>query len=169
MKKILILLVLSFSWGSLHAEELNESLAKITNFHFVSPKLASSGLLDLKQYQYIEKYGFKHVVNLIPGDQTEERKHVQSLGLSYEQIEVDWSEPTLDDFERFTKLLKSYGEDNVYVHCEANYRASTFVFLYRILHLNVKEADAKKDLMKIWKPSETWRGFIEKVLFDHQD
>lgn len=147
------------------ASNLDDSLAKITNFHFVSKQLASSGLLDLDDYKHINQYGFEHVINLIPGDQTEERKTVEALGLSYEQIPVDWSEPTLQNFEDFAKLMKSYGEDKIYVHCEANFRASTFVFLYRVTQLGESQATAEKDLLKIWQPSATWQGYIEKVLF----
>jgi protein tyrosine phosphatase (PTP) superfamily phosphohydrolase (DUF442 family) len=137
----------------------------LTNFHFVSETLASSGYLKMDEYQLIKQYGFKHVINLIPGDQKEERAVVESLGLSYEQIPVDWSEPSLENFESFAKLMKRYGKDKVYVHCQANYRASTFVFLHRMTNLRVKEAEAKKDLLKIWTPSATWQDFIDKVLF----
>ena len=147
------------------ASNLDDSLAKITNFHFVSKQLASSGLLALDDYKHIKQYGFKHVINLIPGDQTEERNRVESLGLSYEQIPVDWSEPTLQNFEDFAKLMKSYEQDKIYVHCEVNYRASTFVYLYRVTQLGVSQEKAKKDLLKIWQPSQTWQGYIEKVLF----
>ena len=156
--------VTSFMFNA-SASKLDDSLAKITNFHFVSEQLASSGLLDLDDYKHINQYGFKHVVNLIPGDQAEERKTVEALGLSYEQIPVDWSEPTLQNFEDFVELMKSYGKDKIYVHCEANYRASTFVFLYRVTQLGESKATAEKDLHKIWQPSKTWQGYIEKVLF----
>ena len=165
MKPLFIFFFITSFIFSASASKLDDSLAKITNFHFVSRQLASSGLLDLDDYEHIKQYGFKHVINLIPGDQTEERKTVKSLGLSYEQISVDWSEPTLQNFEDFAKLMKNYGEDKIYVHCEANFRASTFVYLYRVTQLGVTQEKAKKDLLKIWQPSETWQGYIEKVLF----
>ena len=151
------------------ANETTDSLSQITNFHFVSENLASSGLLEFEKYQDIEKYGFKHVINLIPGNQNEEQNLVTSKGMSYEQIPVDWSEPTLDDFEQFLVLMKKYENDKVYVHCEANFRASTFVYLYRVLSLGDKDSEAEKDLLKIWTPSETWKGYIEKVKFSHQN
>ena len=151
------------------ASETTDSLSQITNFHFVSENIASSGLLEFEKYHDINKYGFKHVINLIPGEQQQERKVVSSFGMSYEQIPVDWSEPTLDDFEKFLSLMRKYKNEKVYVHCEANYRASTFVYLYRTLALGDKDSEAKKDLLKIWTPSETWQGYIEKVKFSHQD
>lgn len=165
MRPLLIFFFINFFMFNASASNLDESLAKITNFHFVSKQLASSGLLDLDNYKHIKQYGFKHVINLIPGDQTEERKTVETMGLSYEQIPVDWSEPTLQDFEDFVQLMKRYKGDKIYVHCEANFRASTFVYLYRVTQLGIGQEKAKKDLLKIWQPSETWQGFIEKVLF----
>ena len=169
MKALILYLSLIASFSSLNASELDNSLSTITNFHFVSEKLASSGLIEFEKYNDIKTYGFKHVINLIPGDQAIERKKVESLGMSYEQIQVAWDEPTLDDFERFTALMKSYGKDKVYVHCEANFRASTFVFLYRTTQLGINKAIANKDLSKIWKPSETWQGYIEKVQFSEEE
>jgi protein tyrosine phosphatase (PTP) superfamily phosphohydrolase (DUF442 family) len=170
--KATILLLLSYFILVSHpivAGSLDKSLHTIKNFHFVSPKLASSGILKLQDYQYIEEYGFKHVVNLIPGNQKEEREHVQSLGLSYEQIEVNWDEPTLQDFETFVSLMKQYKEDKVFVHCEINLRGSTFLFLYRVTQLGVSVEEAKKDLNHIWKPSTNWQYFIDQVLFAYSD
>ena len=169
MKSSFIFLFVSSFIFSASASNLNDSLAKINNFHFVSKQLASSGMLDLDSYKHINQYGFKHVINLIPGDQSEERKTVESLGLSYEQIPVDWSEPTLQNFEDFVRLMKSYNGEKIYVHCEANYRASTFVYLYRVTQLGISQELAKKDLSKIWQPSKTWQGYIEKILFSEQE
>lgn len=54
-----ILVLFSLLIFSLAASDLNQSLLKITNFHFVSVKLASSGLIDLDDYECIKKYGLK--------------------------------------------------------------------------------------------------------------
>jgi len=157
--------IMSLADDLIDYSKLDSKFRSLTNFHFVSKELASSGYLKMEEYQLIKQYGFKHVVNLIPGDQKEERGIVEALGLSYEQIQVDWSEPSLDDFESFSKLMKRYNKDKVYVHCQANYRASTFVFLHRVLNLGIKEKIAKKDLLEIWTPNSTWQDFIDKVLF----
>lgn len=163
----LFVLLLTFSLnGKAHDKvEPVDSLEKILNFHFVSERLASSGLLHLKDYDYIKEYGFKHVINLIPGDQADERKRVESLGLSYDQIEIIWNDPTLENFETFVGLMKKYGNDKVYVHCQMNWRASSYLYLYRVTQLGVQKEVALKDLHRVWKPSETWQGFIDKVEF----
>ena len=162
------LVLVMFAGLSQAGSTVDKELHKITNFRFVSPQLASSGMLDLDSYQYIEAYGFEHVINLIPGNQIKERKHVQSLGLSYQQIAVDWGNPTLENFQQFVALMQSYGDAKVYVHCEMNMRASAFVYLYRVTELGVDAELAIKDMQAIWTPKGTWQAFIDQVLAAQQ-
>lgn len=168
MKKLaftLALLLLAFA-GRIYAHNASpvDSVEEINNFHFVSKQLASSGMLHLDDYQHIKEYGFKHVINLIPGMQIKEKGRVESLGLSYEQIPVVWSEPTLDDFKQFVKLMKSYGDEKVYVHCMLNWRASAFVYLYRVTQLGISEEQAGKDLAAIWTPHDGWDEFVTSTI-----
>ena len=153
---------------SASAFDLNKSLHDINNFRFVSDKFASAGMIDLKQYSHIKEYGFKHVINLIPGMQLKERRHVESLDMSYTQIPVDWGNPTLADFEKFVELMKSYGDEKVFVHCQLNWRASSFVYLYRVTQLGIDAKDAKTDLEAIWKPHDGWDKYIESVIQAYQ-
>jgi len=167
MSLLLTTLMFNQAVNSQETLEPVSSKEEIKNFYSVSDRLASSGILHLKDYEHISNDGFKHVINLIPGDQTDERKRVQGLGLSYQQIEVIWDEPTLEDFETFVKYMKSYGDNKVYVHCQLNWRASTFVYLYRTTQLGVDKAKAEIDLLKVWKPNQTWQDYIEKIQFGY--
>ncbi len=164
MRKLLYLLLCMSLPVTAGNEQLKESLHEIVNFHFVSDQLASSGMLDLAQYEHIKDYGFKHVINLIPGNQIKERKHVQSLGLSYEQIAVDWNKPTAENFVQFAELMQSYGDAKVYIHCEMNMRASAFVYLYRVLYQDIPQQDAQQDMLTIWQPQGTWLDFINNTI-----
>jgi len=163
MKSALVILLLLTGINHAWATFPDKDFAVIKNFKFVSQNLASSGMLELDDYQLIQDYGFKHVINLIPGMQLKERKRVESLGLSYEQIPVDWHEPKLEDFKQFVAYMKSYGDEKVYIHCQLNWRASTFVYLYRVTQLGVSKETAKADLLAIWTPEPTWQTFIEQV------
>ena len=164
MKKLLLLSVLVLFTVIAIAGNRDKGFENIKNYHFVSDDLASSGMLELEEYQKIKAYGFKHVVNLIPGNQLKERKHVESLDMTYEQIPVDWDNPKLSDFETFVDLMKSYGDDKVYVHCQLNWRASSFVYLYRITQLGVSIDQALEDLTAIWQPKDGWQEFIDATL-----
>lgn len=165
IKLVLLSLTLLAAETGFTAEKLVpvDSVQQIKNFHFVSDRLASSGQLHLDDYQHIKQYGFKHVVNLIPGEQTKERARVESLGLSYQQIEVDWNKPTMQDFATFVELMEGYQNNKVYVRCKLNWRASTFVYLYQVTQAGVDKQQAIKDLHKIWKPSDSWQSYINKV------
>ena len=168
MKKLSLLLVLIVLTGIAMANKRDKGFESINNYHSVSENLASSGMLELEEYQKIKAYGFKHVVNLIPGNQLKERKHVESLDMTYEQIPVDWDNPKLSDFETFVDLMKSYGDDKVYVHCQLNWRASSFVYLYRITQLGVSIDQALEDLTAIWQPKDGWQEFIDATLAAYQ-
>lgn len=172
MKKILIticILLLAIG-GGLYAHSVKpvDSMNEIKNFHFVSENLASSGMLTLEDYQYIKDYGFKHVINLLPGMQIKEKRRVESLGLSYQQISVDFSEPTLENFKEFSKLMQTYGEEKVFVHCQLNWRASAFVYLYRVTQMGISEEQAGKDLAVIWEPHHVWETFVKDTVKYYQ-
>jgi len=167
LKKFLTIPLLILGFTTIYGFDIGkpvESLDKISYIHFVSDNLASAGMLELDDYQFIKEYGFKHVINLIPGVQLAEKRHVQSLGLSYEQIAVDWGTPTLEDFQTFVSLMKSYADDKVFVRCQMNWRASTFVYLYRVTQLGMSKEAAKKDLEAVWTPEEQWQTFVETTL-----
>jgi uncharacterized protein YktB (UPF0637 family) len=50
------------------------------------------------------------------------------------------------------------------VHCQVNYRASAFVFLYRVLFDDVPMDQAKEAMESVWVPNDTWRAFIFSTL-----
>ena len=50
------------------------------------------------------------------------------------------------------------------LHCQANYRASVFSFLHRVINENINILEAKLTLNKIWKPNRVWKDFIFDIL-----
>ncbi len=53
---------------------------------------------------------------------------------------------------------------NVLVHCQVNMRASTFVFLYRVIHEDAPVQEAAAKLTGVWIPDGVWKRFIEDTL-----
>lgn len=162
MLRILILAILLLAAPVIATE--NAGLKQINNFHFINDKLASAGLPKGDQLSQLKDYGFQHVITLIPGVQLQEKRKVQQLGMTFAQIKVDWDNPTLDNFKQFVELMALYKNDKVFVHCQLNWRASAFVYLYRITQLAVDEKQARKDLVAIWQPQPEWQDFINKIL-----
>ena len=75
-----------------------------------------------------------------------------------------WDNPKETDFNSFVIAMKKHQGEKIFVHCAKNMRVSAFVYLYRVLHENFSQEKVIKDMEKIWKPSGTWKKFIEKKL-----
>jgi hypothetical protein len=54
----------------------------------------------------------------------------------------------------------------ILVHCEANFRASAFIAMYRILRLGWKAEDALEVMHIIWNEDAypVWKMFIEDAI-----
>jgi protein tyrosine phosphatase (PTP) superfamily phosphohydrolase (DUF442 family) len=153
---------------NLSAKQANDSLKGIKNFRAISEQLASSGMPNDTDLSKLKNEGFMHVISLIPGEFKDERATVESLHMSFEQIEVDWNQPKLRDFEKFVGLMKQYGNDKVLLHCRLNYRATAFAYLYQVTQKGVPRDQAMKTMHSVWHPEGVWLEFIESVLQHYQ-
>ena len=142
----------------------------IYNYWFYHDKLSSSGMPTAGQMKSAAEAGVQVVINLAlktsQGALENEDVLVESLGMKYIQIPVEWSEPTRQNLEDFFNAMDAHKEDNILVHCQANYRASSFVMLYRIHRLGWKKEDAIPVMERMWNPEDfpVWQKFIEANL-----
>ena len=142
----------------------------IYNYLYYNEKLSSSGMPTPDQLNSMAEAGVKVVINLATskseGAFANEGEIVNGLGMEYINIPVDWSNPTHKDLDDFLNAMDKHKDESILVHCQANYRASGFVVLYRILRLGWKREDAFQDMQKIWNPEEypVWDMFIEENL-----
>jgi protein tyrosine phosphatase (PTP) superfamily phosphohydrolase (DUF442 family) len=58
---------------------------------------------------------------------------VQSLGMAYVHIPVQFSAPTEASLLEFFAAMEAHGSEKVWVHCAANMRVSAFIGLYRVI------------------------------------
>lgn len=171
MKYTMYLLLVFFSLTSLPACSEGEAPDpdNIYNYHEVSDRLATSGQVFPAQLPKLQDESFGLIVNLAVADEErngQESFHVTNAGMSYVQIPVIWEKPTQADLDLFFAVMDARGDRKTLVHCFANYRASAFTFLYRVLRQGVPEAEARKDLMAIWSEEAfdeypQWRAFID--------
>ncbi len=149
-----------------------ERLEAIHNFLRLSEHIATAGQPNEEQFAAIKEAGYQILVNLAPSGSTDAIPHegeiVESLGIHYVHIPVIWTNPTLDDLDRFFSILNANAKKPVFVHCAKNMRVSAFMYLYRRLHDRWDEQPAESDLHKIWIPNETWQGFIQQAIQHHQ-
>ncbi len=146
-------------------------LNELTNYREYSPLLSSSGQPSAAQLEDVLDAGFERVVFLALSDShgslPGEDSIVKKLGMEFAHIPVDWDNPQPDDFYLFAGLMNGAAKKKTLVHCQVNFRASTFSFLYRVLHEGVPLAEAKDDLNSVWVPNATWRQLIFDVLQDN--
>jgi protein tyrosine phosphatase (PTP) superfamily phosphohydrolase (DUF442 family) len=142
----------------------------IFNFLQLTEKLSSSGMPTPEQLHEIAAGGVEFVVNLATpkseGWMPDEGDVFQSLGVEYLSIPVDWDNPTAQDLNHFMDAMDAHEGQRVHVHCQANYRATAFISLYRTLRLGWKWEQAHETVQEIWDPEEypIWQKFIEGSL-----
>ena len=160
---LLFFLMASATWA-------DESL-DLVNYRTYSPTLSSSGQPSAKQLAAVADAGFERVVYLALTDQDSSLEHedriVRELGMGFAQIPVIWERPTAEDFELFAAVMRQGADKRTLVHCQINWRASSFVFLYRTIYGGVPMSDAKLDLDQVWTPQPHWKDFIFEVLASH--
>jgi protein tyrosine phosphatase (PTP) superfamily phosphohydrolase (DUF442 family) len=140
----------------------------IVNYVEYSATLSSAGQPTAAQLESVADTGYERVVFLAFSDHdeslTNEDRLVKDLGMEYAHIPVDWDAPRNSDFRMFAGLMAREPGKKTLVHCQVNFRASTFSFLYRVLYQDVPLGLAKEDLNSVWVPNDTWRKFIFAVL-----
>jgi protein tyrosine phosphatase (PTP) superfamily phosphohydrolase (DUF442 family) len=134
--------------------------------------LASSAQPDRSWLALAKQKKYAMVVNLAPpqseGSIETEAAIVGRQGLVYVNIPVDFDQPALRDFEFFSAVIKGAAGKNVLVHCQANFRGSSFVYLFRAIHEGVPARDAAAKLAGVWVPNPAWRKFIEDTMAHHE-
>lgn len=139
----------------------------IINFLQISDLLATAGQPTIEQYPAIAAAGYRVVINLAltdsPNALLDEGSIARNLGLDYIQIPVIWDDPTLANFQEFSRAVDTHSESKIFVHCAANKRVSAFVYLYRVFQ-GVDTQIAQRDLAKIWTPNEIWQSFIDRQI-----
>ena len=145
-------------------------LENIYNYLKLSDSLFSSGMPTPEQIPSITESGVQVVFNLATskseGWMPNEKELIEAQNITYYSIPVDWDNPTMDDLNTFMNIMDRHVRQKILVHCQANYRATGFIALYRYNCLGWSEENAFKDLRKIWNPAEfpIWENFIKKSL-----
>ena len=137
----------------------------IRNFIPVSERLATGGQPSEQQIRELSAAGFEVVVNLGLLDPryclADEAGLVESLGVAYFHIPVDFRAPRSSDLDTFFNVMEASRGKNVFVHCAANYRVSSFVALYGQARLGWSVQDADAHIRRVWEPNDAWVEFIE--------
>jgi protein tyrosine phosphatase (PTP) superfamily phosphohydrolase (DUF442 family) len=143
---------------------------EIYNFMCLDESLSSSGMPTVDQMRWVAESGTQVVINLAPHDVQnalpDEGKLVGSLGMEYLNFPVIWRAPAQENLNGFMDAMDARKDKKIHVHCEANYRASAFIMLYRVLRLGWKKEDAVPVMERLWNPEDLpiWQKFIDDNL-----
>ena len=147
----------------------------IYNYLYYHEKLSSSGMPTAEQMKSVAEAGVRLVINLAPHDVPKaipnEIELVESLGMEYINIPVNWGTPTRDGLNVFMDAMDINKDKKIHVHCEANFRASAFITMYRILRLGWNSEEAFVVMHTIWDEDAypVWKMFIEDAIKRSQD
>lgn len=135
------------------------------------PGLTSSAQPTAEYLKNAKKLGYEVVINLAPPEYKEavekEGAILAAQGITYVNIPVDFTNPTPENFNLFTAVMKTMERRKILVHCQVNLRGSSFTFLYRVITEGAQMDEARAKLNSVWVPNPKWKPFIEAELLAH--
>jgi protein tyrosine phosphatase (PTP) superfamily phosphohydrolase (DUF442 family) len=144
---------------------------KAPNLVAISPLLVTAGQPSADALSRLGAEGFAGVVYLapltVPGAVRDEAAIVERQGLAFRHIPIEFNEPGPADFDAFTAALAGLQGRKVLVHCQVNMRASSMVFLHRVLVDKESPELAYEAVSKVWSPNGTWKRYIVAMLRRH--
>ena len=164
-----ILLVANTRFTDASKNSLQAALSDLKNYHVDTAVMVSSGMPNRGHFETLKAMGINKVIDLIPGDRAEESSLMNELDLSYYNIQVEWGNPTIENFHEYISTMKLFNQSEgiTLTHCRLNWRGAVFTYLYRVTQLNDSEELAKQEMLAIWEPNDTWQNFIDEVLAKH--
>ncbi len=145
------------------------STADIYNFIQVNDCLLTGGQPTEDQLRDAATEGVTAVINLATHHPRysldDEAGLVQSLGLAYHHLPVDWEHPTAADFAAFEAAFLPLTQQKTLIHCAANFRVTAFYSLFAQKHLGWTEAQAEAFRAQIWEGSDypIWEAYIKDL------
>ncbi|HSW06333.1 protein tyrosine phosphatase family protein [Aquabacterium sp.] len=148
-----------------------ERVLKAPNVVLISPRLITAGQPRADALALLAAQGFGAVIYLAPLTVSDavpnEAGIVQGQGLAFVNIPIPFNKPTEADFEAFVAAMAAHAERKLLVHCQVNMRASSMVFLHRVIVGKEPPERAYEAVATVWSPDGTWKHFIVAMLKKH--
>jgi protein tyrosine phosphatase (PTP) superfamily phosphohydrolase (DUF442 family) len=88
---------------------------------------------------------------------------VTEHAMSYINIPVVYTDPTMDDLRLFIKTMRALDDKKVWVHCALNARVSAFMYHYLKHEERRGDAEARTTYLNKFQPDmpPAWHKFLE--------
>jgi protein tyrosine phosphatase (PTP) superfamily phosphohydrolase (DUF442 family) len=168
---VVVLAASSPAWAASTAQEVPGTALLAPNVVEITAQLSTSGQPAVAALKTLSTQGFGADIYLAPPTVSDavpdEAAIVRAQGLAFINIPIVFDHPTAADFEAFVAAMAQVGDRKVLVHCQINLRASSMVFLHRVIVGREAPEQAYADVAKVWSPNSTWRQFIVQTLHLH--
>lgn len=141
--------------------QAGQAMLKAPNVVPISERVVTSGQPTPASLATLAAQGFGAVIYLAPLTVSDavpgEPDIVRRQGLEFVHIPIEFGTPTAADFQAFVSAMDRLRDRKVLVHCQVNMRASTLVFLYRVIAGHESPEQAYEAVARVWSPSGPWR------------
>lgn len=136
------------------------------NFRAISDLLTTSGVVGGNRLKGLAAEGYGLVINLLPDDNqyavAGEQEIIESQGVEYIYIPVDFECPTKGDFQQFVTAMTAAKQYKTHVHCAANWRVSGFWGVYAEQQGIWSRSQADEFIAGLWQPDHfpAWQALL---------
>jgi carboxymethylenebutenolidase len=134
------------------------------NVVVISQRLVTSGQPSAQALASLGAQGYGAVIYLAPPGMPDavpdEAQIVRRQGMEYVELPIRFDRPAPSDVEAFAAAMQRLGGRKLLVHCQVNMRASSMVFLYRVLVEREDPERAYEAVARVWSPSGPWKALI---------
>jgi len=137
----------------------------------IGPRLITSGQPTRQALAGLGRLGVQAVIYLapstVPDAVPEEEALLRQQGIEFVHLPVPFAAPTAAHAAAVSAALLRLQDKKVLVHCQVNMRASTMVFLHRVIALRADPDEAYEAVTRVWSPSGPWRALVLAQLQAH--
>jgi protein tyrosine phosphatase (PTP) superfamily phosphohydrolase (DUF442 family) len=138
------------------------------NVVVIGPQRVTSGQPTPAALRDLGRQGFQAVVYLAPFSMPDavkdEPEILQRQGIEFIHIPIPFGRPDETHARAVSEALTGLAGKKVLVHCQVNMRASSMVFLHRVLVERIDPAQAYAAVTAVWSPQGPWMALIRDQL-----
>lgn len=137
----------------------------------IGPRLVTAGQPTAAALATLGSLGFQAVVYLapwtVPDAVADEPARLARQGVAFRHIPIPFDAPTAAHAQAVSEALTALAHQRVLVHCQVNMRASSMVFLHRVIQGREDPATAYAAVRQVWVPRGPWRQLLQAELARH--